>query len=54
MPGGLIDDIMRGLGLERETDKQRRQRAVMTESSRKMAGMTAGSSMTPSDQALEA
>ena len=52
MPGGLIDDIMRGLGLERETDEQRRQRAVATESSRKIAGSISGSSMTPSDRAL--
>ena len=26
MPGELVDDILRGLGLERETDEQRRQR----------------------------
>ena len=26
MPGDLVDEILRGLGLERETDEQRRQR----------------------------
>ena len=26
MPGDLVDEILRGLGLERETDGQRRQR----------------------------
>ena len=26
MPGELVDEILRGLGLERETDEQRRQR----------------------------
>ena len=26
MPGELVEEILRGLGLERETDEQRRQR----------------------------
>ena len=26
MPGELVDEVLRGLGLERETDEQRRQR----------------------------
>ena len=29
MPGELVDQILRGLGLERETDEQRRQRVSM-------------------------
>ena len=28
MPGDLVDDILRGLGLERETDEQRQQRVA--------------------------
>ena len=28
MPGELVDEILRGLGLERETDDQRRQRVT--------------------------
>ena len=29
MPGELVEEIMRGLGLERETDEQQRQRVSM-------------------------
>ena len=29
MPGDLVDEILRGLGLERETDEQRRQRVAL-------------------------
>ena len=28
MPGELVDEILRGLGIERETDDQRRQRQL--------------------------
>ena len=28
MPGELVEDILRGLGLERETDEQRRRRVA--------------------------
>ena len=28
MPGELVDEILRGLGLERETDEQRRGRSL--------------------------
>ena len=31
MPGELVDEILRGLGLERETDEQRRQRVSLRE-----------------------
>ena len=29
MPGELVDEILRGLGLARETDEQRRQRMAL-------------------------
>ena len=32
MPGDLVDEILRGLGLERETDEQRRQRVAQRDS----------------------
>ena len=33
MPGELVDEILRGLGLERETDEQRRQRVELRRTS---------------------
>ena len=33
MPGELVEKIMRGLGLERETDEQQRQRVSMRRAS---------------------
>ena len=33
MPGEMVDEILRGLGLERETDEQRRQRVELRRTS---------------------
>ena len=40
MPGGLVDEICRGLGLERETDEERQQRNFRSRSTLQPAQST--------------